>query len=326
MGEFVSVAVCTYNGERYIEKQLESIINQTRKPDEIIISDDASTDNTINLINKINFKGIQFRVIINNKNLGVTKNFEQCIENCRGDIIFLSDQDDVWEENKIYKIDKCFKENKDIELIFTNAWIIDENNCIQDKYLIDDLCKQSIFDTDRIFDRIINHNCVTGATVAFKKSLFDRIGFISKEWVQDEWLAINAAIVDRIMFLDEKLIKYRVHSNNQIGLVNENLQFRARRFINTIRNSMDFRKKELARYQDLSCIVSYYNNEKSKYIYKKLAFIHIEYEFLFLSKIKKIEIIIKLIKKNAYKKYSSGVNALLKDICIVFQNKKRNSV
>jgi len=92
----ISVALCTYNGELYLREQLESILKQTFPPDEIIICDDGSTDTTIKILEEFRRKSfIPVKVYYNKENLGVSKNFEKAISLCSGDIIFLSDQDDV---------------------------------------------------------------------------------------------------------------------------------------------------------------------------------------------------------------------------------------
>lgn len=98
----ISVAMCTFNGEKYIKEQIESIINQSLVPDEIVICDDCSKDNTINIIKETlaNWSG-KANLIINEDNLGYRKNFEKAISLCNGDIIFLSDQDDVWDNCKL---------------------------------------------------------------------------------------------------------------------------------------------------------------------------------------------------------------------------------
>lgn len=98
----ISVAMCTFNGEKYIKEQIESIINQSLVPDEIVICDDCSKDNTLNIIKETldNWPG-KVQLVVNEKNLGYRKNFEKSISLCNGDIIFLSDQDDVWNRNKI---------------------------------------------------------------------------------------------------------------------------------------------------------------------------------------------------------------------------------
>ena len=97
----ISVAICTYNGERYIKDQLKSILDQDRRVDEIVICDDGSTDNTVIVCNNILLhSGIKYTIVENKENFGFIKNFYQAMSLCKNDIIFLCDQDDVWLRNK----------------------------------------------------------------------------------------------------------------------------------------------------------------------------------------------------------------------------------
>ena len=122
----ISIAMTTFNGESFLKDQLESISNQTYLPDELIISDDCSSDNTIKIIeNFIDRAPYEIRLIKNIKNNGFTKNFEIALNACQGDIIFLADQDDYWYENKISEIVKIFKEKKNISLVIHNADLAD---------------------------------------------------------------------------------------------------------------------------------------------------------------------------------------------------------
>lgn len=100
-----SVALCTYNGEKYIKEQLDSILNQTKKVDEIIVCDDCSSDKTVEILNHYSSTnpGL-FKIYINEQNLRSVKNFEKAITLCTGDIIFLSDQDDFWVNEKSGRI------------------------------------------------------------------------------------------------------------------------------------------------------------------------------------------------------------------------------
>ena len=125
----VSVAITTYNSAKFITEQIESICNQTIIPDEIIISDDCSNDDTLKIINylKNKFNNVYFKIIINNKNIGFIKNFELALNNCTGDIIFLSDHDDVWLNNKIERIIDIFNANNNILLIIHDAKLVDSN-------------------------------------------------------------------------------------------------------------------------------------------------------------------------------------------------------
>ena len=114
----ISVALCTYNGEKFINEQLDSILNQSKKIDEIIICDDCSTDNTIGILNKYyeQYPNI-FKIYINRVNLKSVKNFEKAILLSSGDFIFLSDQDDIWVHNKVEKYIQYFNENPTIDVI-----------------------------------------------------------------------------------------------------------------------------------------------------------------------------------------------------------------
>ncbi len=98
-----SVAMCTYNGESYLDEQLQSILEQTEPIDEIVICDDGSIDKTLSIIEKFIKAGTPIRLILNQKNLGYTRNFEKAICLCSGDIIFLADQDDIWMPEKVKK-------------------------------------------------------------------------------------------------------------------------------------------------------------------------------------------------------------------------------
>lgn len=220
----LSVAMCTYNGDKYIKEQLESILNQTMAIDEIVICDDGSNDKTIAIIE-------QFQIEYPNKislhqnlvNLGSTKNFEKAVTACSGDYIFLSDQDDLWKINKVEKIIQHFLTNPSTEAIFTNGDLIDgENEKIRTHTLWD-----SVFFIENQLKKPINlfklisskRNMVTGATLCFKKETKDFILPFPdiKKYYHDEWIAIIIASRKKLDYLTDALISYRIHSKQQIG-------------------------------------------------------------------------------------------------------------
>src|SRR6476620_1984679 len=123
----ISVAMCTYNGGRFISEQLQSIIDQELPVDEIVICDDGSKDDTFAVIEKFQttFPGL-IKLHINEVNLRVNKNFEKAISLCKGDFIFLSDQDDVWRKDKTKKILEVFEANPQLEGVFSNGDLITE--------------------------------------------------------------------------------------------------------------------------------------------------------------------------------------------------------
>lgn len=222
-----SVAICTYNGEKFIRQQLESIINQTLRIDEIIICDDASTDNTLNIIAEISnkFPGLIF-IFKNKGNLGTIKNFEKAISLTTGDIIFLSDQDDIWKFDKVQKITELFQKQPKALLVFTDGELVDQNeinvgSTLWVEWGFSELVRRKWCNNKLAFeDLLMSNNKVTGATLAFKKALKDftiPIEVPFGYW-HDAYLALNASAMDGLFFIEECLIDYRIHETQQVGI------------------------------------------------------------------------------------------------------------
>lgn len=203
--EKVSVAMATYNGEKYIKEQIETILNNLDDKDELVISDDGSSDMTIEIINKINDKRI---TLLEGPKKGLKKNFENAIKNTTGDVIFLSDQDDIWMENKVEKVLECFNNNNYI-LIQHDAIVVDE----KDKVIYESFAEHRKVKTGVIKNLI--KNSYHGCCIAFRKELIKEILPIPDNvYLHDEWIGIVAELNGKTYFLNEKLIKYRRHSEN----------------------------------------------------------------------------------------------------------------
>lgn len=233
----VSVALCTHNGERFIEAQLRSILSQSPPPDELVVSDDASSDDTIAIVRRViaemGVPGLDFILLQNPVALGVTANFENAIRACTGELIALSDQDDVWHQDRLTLVVKEFTERDDLDLVFTNARLIDDRGESLERSLFDVL---EVTDTDRAalhrgdgFRVFIKRNIATGATVMFRPRLLEVALPFPPEWVHDEWLAIIAATTGRLDALEASLIEYRQHSSNQIGVAYPTIRRKIRR-------------------------------------------------------------------------------------------------
>lgn len=223
----LSVAMCTYNGSKFIKDQLNSIIEQSRKIDEIIICDDCSTDDTVAIINEYIEKYPDLIQLIQNKvNLRSTKNFENAILNCTGDYIFFADQDDIWDFFKVEKIIAKFEGNNLLEGIFTNGKLIDDYN--------ETIPNTDMWDSFYFFEKnldkpvdllcLLKHhaNMVTGATLCIKKTIVDLIlpfpDLTKKKFYHDEWIALILASRNSLDYINEHLISYRIHSSQQIGV------------------------------------------------------------------------------------------------------------
>lgn len=215
----ISVAICTYNGEKFIEDQIKSILNQSVKVDEIIIGDDGSKDNTLIKIEKLLIhSGISYKIISNRTNLGYRKNFENVILNTNGQIVFLCDQDDVWMDNKVEVMLAHFIDNPRCMLCFSDAYLVNEEL----KNLPLSLWDVVYYSKNRKkftswWELFLSGYYVTGATTAIRKELFDKAYPFSDVWQHDGWLAMYAAAQNGIEEEPMKLIKYRQHGNNQIG-------------------------------------------------------------------------------------------------------------
>lgn len=213
----ISVAMCTYNGEEYLSEQLNSILTQTVLPDEIMVCDDGSTDHTIEIINKLNNPIIKLQQ--NPVNLGITKNFEQAIKMCSGDVIFLSDQDDVWVKNKIETIIETFTLNPDAYMIFTDGYLTDKN---LELYSGRSMWESSGFDCQKTdLDILFFRTIVAGSTMAIRKEALELIMPFSTKVTHDDWIALILTYFNRTSFINKKLIYYRMHKNQQIDISKE---------------------------------------------------------------------------------------------------------
>ena len=213
--------MCTYNGEKYVSEQLASILSQNRKVDEIIIGDDGSKDHTVALCSSILEQAdVEFRIIRNPENLGYRKNFENVIRACSGDIIFLSDQDDVWAENKTECMIDCLEREPEALLAFSDAYLTDRELNPTELSLWESVgyieCRDRYPDWWSLF---LKGYFVTGAAVCFRRRLFELSEPFSDIWQHDGWLAVNACIYGEIVPVPQKLISYRQHGDNQIGAI-----------------------------------------------------------------------------------------------------------
>jgi glycosyltransferase involved in cell wall biosynthesis len=231
----ISVAFIVYNGAQYLRTQLDSIIAQTHKVDEIIVCDDASFDNTKEILEEYKNKHANlFFIHYNTKNIGPTKNIEKTIKACTGELILLADQDDYWEVTKVEIIIKYFDQNPTINGVFTNGSLMNSKGELDNKHSLWDAMSfpyKTIKSKTELNNRLklyINtvENAVTGATLAIKNNLpFLKQPFpIIKNLVHDRWLAINLAENNSLGILEDKLIHYRIHSTQAIGGMTENIE------------------------------------------------------------------------------------------------------
>jgi len=200
----ISVCIATYNGEKYIQDQLDSILIQLDKEDEIIISDDSSTDRTIEIIKAFHDK----RIILyeNQKFKSPIFNFENTLKYASGDYIFLADQDDIWVPNKVTTIRKYLV---NYDLVVSDTDIIDAhgNSLNKSFYQMNDSKKGLV--------KNIVKNSYLGCTMAFNQKILQKsLPFPRDIAMHDWWIGLIAELYGETYFIDEKLILYRRHGNN----------------------------------------------------------------------------------------------------------------
>lgn len=202
-----SIAMATYNGEKYIEQQIDSILKNMNEFDELVISDDGSTDNTIKIIKEYQKKDKRIK-LFNGPKQGVKQNFANAIKNTKGKYIYLSDQDDIWDKNKIKEISKIFKNDKCLVVVH-NALIVDGNLKSSN---------QTFFEFRNSGSGKIKNiykNTYIGCCMAFDSSLKDKILPIPNNIeMHDQWIGILGEKYGKSIFIDDCLIKYRRHDNN----------------------------------------------------------------------------------------------------------------
>ena len=227
----VSVVMCTHNGVEFVREQVRSILEQTVLPGELVVSDDASTDGTIEVVREAfvaasmanpDVEKVQLHVHRNEPALGVTKNFETAIAISRGSIILLADQDDVWFPNKVEVLLSEVSSNEGASFVFGDATLItheglDVGHSLFETLAISKRELKGITGRDP-YEVLARRNIVTGATVAFSRLIYDRATPFPPGWVHDEWLATVAALAGANIAVTRSLTRYRQHSSNQIGV------------------------------------------------------------------------------------------------------------
>ena len=199
----ISVCVATYNGERFIREQIDSILRQLSSDDEIIVSDDGSTDDTISIINSIDDKRI--RIIEGPRKHSPTQNFECAMKEAKGDYIFLADQDDVWKPNKV---EVCIKWLQNYDCVVSDAEVTDSNlnPLYPSLYTIMQVRQGRIYNT-------VWKNGYTGCCMAFRRNVLNAsLPFPKAIPMHDIWIGNVAAYKYNVKFIPYKLIMFRRHN------------------------------------------------------------------------------------------------------------------
>lgn len=300
----ISIAMTTYNGEKYIREQLDSILNQTYKNFELIICDDFSTDSTVKIIKS--YIDPRIKLFINEKNIGFKKNFEKAIKLCTGEYIALSDQDDIWENNKL---ELCINNIGEHDLICTNSEIINSEN-ISQHYTMKDVLKIKKIPNDqfKIFSHLVFTNFVQGSTILAKRDfILSTLPIPENFSYHDYWFGVMASMNNGIKYLDICTLNYRKHES-QITIntyenftqeltqriLKDELLIHCNKHLNELNIIKEIKSLNQIQRKIISNTIKYYEHMKNKDFYTLLFFIK-NYDIIFFDKnfLKKIIRILK---------------------------------
>lgn len=215
----IEILLATYNGEKYLNEQIDSIINQTYTNWKLLIRDDGSEDRTLEILKEYEKRDERINILRDNKgNLGFVKNFEELLKNSSEEFIMFSDQDDYWLENKIEKYIGIL-ENLDVEklkeplLIHSNSFVCDEKLNILKKKFVDSKVALQYGGNGYFFAYFVQ-----GSTTLINRKLINLgLPFLKSVTLHDRYFHLLVEFFGNRIFIDESLIKYRQHRNNEIG-------------------------------------------------------------------------------------------------------------
>jgi glycosyltransferase involved in cell wall biosynthesis len=213
--------MCTYNGGKHLAEQLSGILGQTLRPFEVVVCDDASTDETIAILEDFRARvPFKVRVIRNLQRLGSTRNFDQALKLCEGDLIALADHDDRWSDNKLDLLATILESDKNLGGVFSDAELIGEDSLptgmrlLERNGLTSGMMQAFVRNP---LELLLRHDVVTGATMMVRAEMRGCYDNIPESWIHDAWLTWMIALHRRIAIAPGLPIQYRLHSAQQLG-------------------------------------------------------------------------------------------------------------
>lgn len=284
----ISVIVCTYNGEKYIEEQIQSLFIQSKQADEIYFFDDCSNDNTVKIIKlfiKKNQLESKWFVIKNKKNIGYAQNFREGLSRLKGDIILFCDQDDIWEADKIKKTVNILNDNPNISVIGTDLVHFYPNSSEKKEGSFDGSCEIVSY-TGGLFS-FIHHPA--GCTMGIKRDYYNRIkSYYTDTWSHDEFFWRFATIDGCAICLHDSLMKHRISGNNVTSQKKFDLEKRKKQaFKNKVnyQQLLEYCEQKKIDNNTLDCIRYFQKGNELRYIFLSTSSITRVYSLLKYRKI-----------------------------------------
>ena len=319
----LSIVLCTYNGAAYLQAQLASLLAQTLLPDEIVIADDASTDASWKLLQSFARQAQALRIDVqlqrNASNLGYVENFSGALRQATGDVLFLCDQDDVWRTDKLALMAAGFVNDPSLLLLHSDARLVDTSgeslHCLASAALQLTTGERQAMHAGRVFDVVMRRSFVIGATAAVRSGLLDLALPVAQGWVHDEWLTAIAAAAGRVDFIDQALIDYRQHGDNQIGMRRRTLAMKWRDLLLPRARLLDAEARRLRRLEDFLSRASFQAGlERAAQVRHKRVHFEQRVALGHLPRYRRVLPILREAKAGCYRRYGTGARSILRDL------------
>ena len=220
-----SVCLCTYNGERYLKELLDSVAAQTLPPSELLVGDDGSSDNTLEILHAFAADApFPVDIVVNEQRLGPAYNLERLLVRAKGDVLFPCDQDDIWDPAKIEGLVRALEESPDSGAAICNSSLIDGAGRALPRSLFElvglNAAKRKLLasGSSAAVMEIARRNVVASHALAVRRNALDLVLPLGFHWHADWWIAIVLSATTGIAIVDDRLIKYRLHDLNTVGL------------------------------------------------------------------------------------------------------------
>lgn len=319
----LSIVLCAYNGAAYLQPQLDSLLAQTRLPDEIVIGDDGSTDASMEILQAFATRargvGIAVQLLHHRENVGYVDNFSAGLRTAAGELLFLCDQDDVWRADKLARMAERFEHDPSLLLLHGDARLVDAAGLPLGCSLFEALRmtpqeREAIHD-GRAFDVVLRRSFVTGATAALRRELVMQALPVAPGWIHDEWLAAVAASVGRVDFIDQPLIDYRQHGANQIGMRKRTLAMKWRDLLQPRGQSLVDEAKRLRRLETFLLQAGFHGSrDRAAQVRDKWAHFEQRVAIGRLPRRLRWSPVLREARKGCYRRYGTGIRSVLRDL------------
>jgi glycosyltransferase involved in cell wall biosynthesis len=319
----ISVAMCTFNGARYLREQLESLAAQTLPPAELVVCDDGSSDETWRILESFRREAkFEVRLAANKERLGAARNFEQAIRLSSGDIIFLADQDDIWRPRKIEIVVDTLERHSGASYAFSDAEVIDERGDsvgagLWEMKSYPGQRLETLFAAGQV-ELLLRQNIVTGCAMAFRADFKNLILPIPDTWIHDYWIALLGSLFGCGVPIPERLLRYRKHASQQVGVGWPTLSARLRESFQA--RVGDYRRRYLA-LRDLQDRVRSISQTRPcsgrymEYIDQKAQHWNIRASSQEARGLRKVNLVLEEWRSGRYKRFSGSWRSVVRDLC-----------